>query len=139
MAWKTLGVKARSRLVSWYVLAGGLVSSLILYLVVPPIEEDRLKDLVESRGYTHALQAWGGKANVLQDEFGRWFVSLWHGKQLAATVAWFSVLVFLAIHLILAQNRYEGHANANSSLRKEHDEPSGGSQSASGESHEGGA
>jgi hypothetical protein len=115
--WRTMTVKARARLVSWYILGGGLASALILYLVVPEAEDDRMKDVVESRRYLHDLEAMGGKVNVLQDQFSRWFMSLWYGKQLAVTVAWLSVFVFLAINLILAQNRFDERARTGATSR----------------------
>jgi hypothetical protein len=52
-----------------------------------------------SKRYIRDLERFGGKASVLFDEFNRWFDSLWHGRSLAATVAWLSVLVALGLAL----------------------------------------
>ena len=38
--------------------------------------------------------------NVLADDFLRWFNGLWHGRSLALTVAFLSVLVSLCFFLI---------------------------------------
>ena len=56
----------------------------------------------DSKLYLRDLELYGGKANVLADEFRRWFVGLWHGKSLAFTVACLTILisfgVFYAAH-----------------------------------------
>ncbi|MGO9021173.1 MAG: hypothetical protein ACLQVJ_22765 [Syntrophobacteraceae bacterium] len=47
----------------------------------------------DSKQYLRGLELYGGTANLLADELRRWFVGLWHGKLLAFTVAWITVLV----------------------------------------------
>ncbi len=47
----------------------------------------------DSRQYLRGLALYGGTANVLADEFRRWFAGLWHGKALAFTVICITVLV----------------------------------------------
>jgi hypothetical protein len=108
MSLKPMNAKARARGISWYILGGGLALGLVLHLAMPPVEEDHLRGIVESRRYLHDLEAYGGKINVMQDQFHRWFVGLWCGKQLGITVAWLSALVFAGIHLVLSVNRFEG-------------------------------
>jgi hypothetical protein len=65
--------------------------------VYPVIRED-------SKKYLRDLELYGGKANVLGDEFMRWFVGLWHGKSLAFTIACISIFissgVFYAANLL---------------------------------------
>jgi len=58
----------------------------------------------DSKMYVHNLQVFVGKASVLMDEFRRWFIGLWHGKSLAFTVAFITILMsipffFFAKHL----------------------------------------
>jgi hypothetical protein len=50
----------------------------------------------DSKRYMHDLEQYGGKANVLADEFRRWFVGLWQGKSLAFTIACLSIVLSLA-------------------------------------------
>jgi hypothetical protein len=57
-----------------------------------------------SKMYRHDLELYGGKAAVLADEFSRWVVGLWHGKSLAYTVAFITIVIsfgffFAANHL----------------------------------------
>jgi hypothetical protein len=58
----------------------------------------------DSKVYMHDLELYGGKANVLADEFIAWFNGLWHGRSLAVVVACLAVTVsagffFAANHL----------------------------------------
>jgi hypothetical protein len=50
----------------------------------------------DSKRYLHDLEQYGGKANVLADEFRRWLVGLWQGKSLAFTIACISMVLSLA-------------------------------------------
>jgi hypothetical protein len=94
-------------LLSATVLLVGLISSVLIYQkadrdtraalgyeaadgsVYPIMPED-------SKMYLRDMEQFGGKANVLADEFMRWFVGLWQGKSLAFTVACISIVLSLA-------------------------------------------
>ncbi len=54
----------------------------------------------DSKMYMHDLELYGGKLNVLADEFMRWFSGLWHGRSLAFTVACITVAISLVIFFI---------------------------------------
>ena len=62
----------------------------------------------QSKGYVRELERYGGKMNVLMDEFNRWFGSLWHGKKLGVTVGWLSAGTALGLFL-LARFLYPEH------------------------------
>ena len=47
----------------------------------------------DSKQYLRDLELYGGKANVLADQFRRWFGSLWHDKSLAFLVAGTTIMV----------------------------------------------
>ena len=51
----------------------------------------------DSKQYLRGLALYGGTANVLADEFRRWYEGLWQGKSLAFTVACMAVLVSLGV------------------------------------------
>jgi hypothetical protein len=115
MKWKIVDLQHALRLISAILLLVGLGSAVLIYLtaendssgvlgyeeeggsVYPIMPED-------SRRYLRDLELYSGKAGVLADEFGRWFVGLWHGKSLAYTVACIAILtssgVFYASHLL---------------------------------------
>src|SRR5262252_9418119 len=54
----------------------------------------------ESKAYMRDLQRYGGKMAVIFDDIGRWWDGLWHGKSLALTVAFLSVLASLALYFV---------------------------------------
>jgi hypothetical protein len=47
----------------------------------------------DSKQYLRGLQLYGGTANVLADDLRRWFDGLWHGKSLAYTVAFITIVI----------------------------------------------
>jgi hypothetical protein len=115
MKWKITNLQTRLYLITAIIVMVGLGSAILIYLtaendsgsvlgyeavggnVYPMAPED-------SKIYRHDLELYGGKANVLADEFMRWFVGLWHGKNLALTVACITIFIsfgffFVARHL----------------------------------------
>ena len=49
-----------------------------------------------SKLYRHNLEVYGGKFNVIMDDFRRWFVGLWQGKSLALIIACTTIIISLA-------------------------------------------
>lgn len=49
----------------------------------------------DSKKYLRDMELYGGKANVLMDQFRRWFIGLWQGKSLAYTIAVISIFISL--------------------------------------------
>lgn len=62
--------------------------------------DDSLYEMQISKQYVRQLQRFGGKASVLFAEMGEWFGSLWHGKQLAITVGWMTLVMSAALCLL---------------------------------------
>jgi hypothetical protein len=58
----------------------------------------------DSKQYLRGLELYGGTANVLADEFRRWFAGLWHGKSLAFTVVCITILISSGV--FYAANRF---------------------------------
>lgn len=52
----------------------------------------------DSKKYLRDLELYGGKVNVLMDQFRRWFIGLWQGKSLAFILAGLSVLLSFGFH-----------------------------------------
>jgi len=115
MKWKITNLQKRLYLIAAILVMVGLGSAILIYLtaendsdsvfgyeavggyVYPTTPED-------SKMYRHDLELYGGKANVLADELMRWFVGLWHGKNLALTVSCITIFIsfwvfFVARHL----------------------------------------
>lgn len=53
----------------------------------------------DSKSYQRSLELYGGKANVLADQLRRWLIGLWHGRSLAFTTAFITIVVSLVIFL----------------------------------------
>ena len=57
----------------------------------------------DSKKYLRDMELYGGRANVLMDEFRRWFIGLWHGESLAFTVA--GITIFISSGVFYAAHR----------------------------------
>lgn len=106
----TTRLHIRLYVISGIILAIGLCCALLIYLTAEDDSASAASYVVvdgviypidpgSSKLYVRELQRFGGKAAVLFDEFGRWFAGLWHGRSLAITVAWMSILVSLGVFL----------------------------------------
>ena len=51
----------------------------------------------DSKRYLHDMELYGGKGNLLAGDFRQWFASLWHGRNLAFTIAFLTILAALAV------------------------------------------
>lgn len=76
------------------ILLLGIGSGVGIYLTAGP-DDPPAYDPMESKGYLRQMEAIGGKANLLAAECIQWFDALWHGRNLAYTIA--AMSVFLAL------------------------------------------
>lgn len=107
MKWKIANRQTRLHLIAAIILLVGLGSAVLIYLTAENDSESVLgyetgKSAYQikpedSKMYIHDLELYGGKANVLTNEFMRWFVALWHGKSLAFTVAIGTIFISLGV------------------------------------------
>ncbi|MHB9073227.1 MAG: hypothetical protein ACYC6G_06870 [Desulfobaccales bacterium] len=104
MNWKILPRRTRLNLISAIILLAGLGSAALIYhraanlpggasgyeaadgAILPIMPED-------SKMYRHNLEVYGGKLNVMMDDFRRWFAGLWQGKSLAVIIACTSLII----------------------------------------------
>ncbi len=104
MKWKIADLHALLNLISAIILLVGLGSAILIYQTAQNYSDGVLGYVEEggsvypvmpedSRKYLRDLELYGGKANVLMDEFRRGFVGLWHGKSLAFPVACISIFI----------------------------------------------
>jgi hypothetical protein len=96
-------LKTRFYFITAIILLVGLGSAILIYLTAENVS-DSVLGYEDSKIYKHDLELYGGKANVLADEFMRWFSGLWHGKSLAFTVTCITIFIsfgffFFANHL----------------------------------------
>jgi hypothetical protein len=109
--WLSALSPARLRLAALATLAVGLTSAAAIYLAAPPPSANPLGyEPGDTKKYLRDLELYGGKVNVLATQFTQWFQGLWHGRPLAYTVAWLTLLVafilwFLASRQAAAKSR----------------------------------
>lgn len=104
MNWKILKKRKYLNLFSAIILMVGLGSAALIYqragndpygaLGYEVVDGTRYPIMPEnSKLYRHNLEVYGGKFNVIMDDFRRWFVGLWHGKSLALIIACTSIII----------------------------------------------
>lgn len=92
------------RRITALILAAGLGAAVAIYLRAGPDAPDPLGyDPLEDKRYVRQLEMYGGKANVLAAQLTQWFDDRWHGRSLAYTVAFLTLLAawgfrFVATH-----------------------------------------
>ncbi len=98
-------------MVAALVLLAGLGGGVLIYLTSDDASDSVLGYEVmggtaypirpeDSKAYRHDLELYGGKANLLVNDFMRWFDGLWHGRSLAVTVGCIAIFAALAFFLI---------------------------------------
>jgi hypothetical protein len=91
----------RLRWLSIAILVAGFVSAIAIYIRAGAKPENPLGyDPLDTKKYVRDLEMYGGKANVLATQIREWFVGLWHGTNLAFTVAVLTVLLVLVIRFL---------------------------------------
>ena len=97
MNWKILKQRTSLNLISAIILVVGLGSAAFIYqrAGIDPYGEraDGISMLENSKLYRHNLEVFGGKLNVMMDDFRRWFAGLWHGKSLAFIIACTTIVI----------------------------------------------
>ena len=106
MNWKNPNLPTYLNLISAIILVVGLGSATLIYQragndpygalgyevvdghIYPIMPED-------SKMYSHNLELYGGKLNVIMDDFRRWFAGLWQGKSLALIIACTAIMISL--------------------------------------------
>ncbi len=79
--------------ISGLILGSGLAAAVVIFGLARPVDEYPLGyDPLTNKKYVLELQRYGGKANVATAEFLQWFDTLWHGRNLAYTIAVLSVI-----------------------------------------------
>lgn len=95
-------------LIAAVILVLGLGSASLIYLVARNAPEGVVGYEPEnSKMYMHDLELYGGKANVLVNDFMRWFEGLWHGTSLAFTLA--CITVVISFGLLFVAYRLRSH------------------------------
>lgn len=85
------------RQVSWItaaIVTVGLVSAVVIFATAkPPVEDPFGYDPYSNKKYLLELERYGGKANIFSAQLMDWFTGLWHGRNLAYTIAVLTLVV----------------------------------------------
>lgn len=82
----------RRKTAAAWILAAGFAAALVIFVTASP-PEDSPEGMEATKQYLRQMEMYGGSANVLATEFREWWGGLWHGRELAFTVAALSVLL----------------------------------------------
>lgn len=94
-------LQRRLYLLSAAIVSVGVGCACFLYIHAVQAEENlALTMMTNSKVYRRGLALYGGTLNVVFDDFGRWFDSLWQGRNLAYSVAVIAVLVAGLVFLV---------------------------------------
>jgi ABC-type phosphate/phosphonate transport system permease subunit len=105
MAWKIFPRRTTLNFISAIIMVIGLVSAAFIYhnsVVNLPYGDSGYETAngailaimpQDSKMYRHNLEVYGGKLNVMMDDFRRWFVGLWQGKSLAFIIACITIII----------------------------------------------
>lgn len=119
MSWKHATIRDRLHLIGAAILLGGLLCAAGIYLAAPDDSGD--SSIIgyemgnghkypiyaaESKSYQYQMERLGGNYMVLSDELSRWLSSLWHGRQLAYTIAFLSIVAALVFFWVAQHPDY---------------------------------
>ena len=90
----------RCYLVTAGILLTGFGIALAIYLTAEEIPDNPFADYENSKRFSHEVQRMGGKMALVANDAGAWFAGLWHGRQLAFTVACITLLIALGYYVV---------------------------------------
>ena len=94
-------LRVRLYFISAIILLVGLGSAVFIYLEAEDASDNlSIEQFENSKIYKHDLELYGGKLNLLANDFSHWFEGLWHGKNLSYTVAFITIFISLGFLLI---------------------------------------
>jgi hypothetical protein len=98
MKFNAIGLPARLKRIVALILIAGFGAAIIVYVTAAPGPVGSTGyDPADSKRDLREMEIYGGKANLLAGELRHWFASLWHGRNLAFTVALLTVALALAV------------------------------------------
>ena len=74
-------------IVAAILLAGWTAAGVVWVTSPPPVEDEDLQELQQSKRYLREVERIGGKAAVFTSEADAWLASLWEGRTRGVTIA----------------------------------------------------
>jgi flagellar basal body-associated protein FliL len=96
-------IHVRLKLISIAILIVGVIVGIVIYVTTKSDGDAFNDEVVGNQVYTvtpgqykfsqHDAENIGGKFGIISAQFGDWFFSLWHGKQLGITLAVLAIAI----------------------------------------------
>jgi hypothetical protein len=83
------------------ILVAGFAAAFFIYVSSTPLADRAGERPEDSKRYLRQMEVYGGHANVLASELREWFEARWHGRTLAFTVAFLSILLAGVAFIVL--------------------------------------
>lgn len=82
------------------ILLIGLAGAVTIYFLAEESPENPFSDFENSKRFTHEVEIMGGKSALIANDLSKWFSGLWHGQQLAYSVAIITIVVAVFYYFI---------------------------------------
>jgi hypothetical protein len=90
----------RCYLVTAIILMIGFGTAIAIYLTADEIPDNPFAEFEQSKRFAHEVQRMGGKMAIVANDASVWFGALWHGRQLAFTVACITLVIAVGYYVI---------------------------------------
>ena len=98
MSFNAIGIPARLKRILALILIAGFGAAIVIYAMAAPGSANPTGfDPEDSKRDLRDIEVYGGKANLLASDFRHTFSSLWHGRRLAFTVAFLTIMLAAAV------------------------------------------
>ncbi len=98
--WNSTDHLKRCRIIATAILLAGLGCAAAVYLSVGETPVDPFAEFENSKKFAYELERMGGKAALFANDFNRWFAGLWHGQNLAFTIAVLTIITAAAYYFV---------------------------------------
>lgn len=82
------------------ILLSGWTCAIIIYFRAEELPANPFSDFQNSKRFTHEVGVMGGKTALVANDLSKWFSDLWHGQQLAFTVAVITLVVAAGYYFV---------------------------------------
>jgi predicted NBD/HSP70 family sugar kinase len=83
----------RCRIVTAAILLVGFGSAVTIYLTAGEALVDPFAEFEKSKKFAYELERMGGKAALVANDLNKWFADLWHGENLAYSIAVITMVI----------------------------------------------
>lgn len=100
MKLKPVNPLTRCYLATVGILLIGFGSAVAIFLTADDTPDNPFAEFEQSKRFAYEVQRMGGKMALVANDASTWFAALWHGQQLAYTVACITMVIALGYYII---------------------------------------